>query len=101
MPVITVVFSVVTLVLLAVTSALAQAPYPYSTWHMMGYGFGGMFISFFYLILIGLVVYLVVHAARSHAGQDHEKPVDILKKRYARGEITKEQFDQMRKDIES
>jgi putative membrane protein len=29
-----------------------------------------------------------------------ESPMDILKKRYARGEITKEQFDEMRRDLQ-
>ncbi len=28
-----------------------------------------------------------------------ELALDILKKRYARGEITKEQFDEMRRDL--
>ncbi len=30
---------------------------------------------------------------------DSETPLEILKKRYAKGEITKEEFDQMKKDI--
>ena len=42
----------------------------------------------------------------SHGGGRHhsespglETPLEILKKRYAKGEITKEQFDQMKNDI--
>jgi len=31
--------------------------------------------------------------------KDSETPIDILKKRYAKGEITKEQFDQMKRDL--
>lgn len=30
---------------------------------------------------------------------ERETPLDILEKRYARGEITKDQFEQMKKDI--
>jgi putative membrane protein len=30
-----------------------------------------------------------------------ESPVDILKRRYAEGQITKEEFEQMKKDLSS
>lgn len=33
-------------------------------------------------------------------GRSGERPLDTLKRRYARGQITREQFEQMRHDIE-
>lgn len=38
---------------------------------------------------------------RDHCGSDEEREtaMEILRRRYARGEITKEQFEQMKKDL--
>jgi len=53
------------------------------------------------LIAIILIVYSLIRASK---GGDlgispHETPLDVLKKRYAQGEITKEKFDEMKKDL--
>ncbi len=74
-------------------------------------GWGGMwFGGIFWLIIIGLIIWLIINGSkRSHYRYDfppqnqvhQETPMDILKKRYAKGEITKEEFEQMKKDISS
>ena len=53
------------------------------------------------LLIIGGVVWLaqmLTRATRTSARPD-ESPLEILKRRYAKGEITKEQFDQMKRDL--
>lgn len=72
-------------------------------WHDMGFG-GMMWYGWlFWIIIIGAVVYLIVRlttqSGRSSEGQQGETALDILKKRYARGEISKEEFEQMKKDL--
>ena len=71
--------------------------------HMMPYGYGGMFMWILFLIIIGVVLYAVIRGAKSSGtfGASGETPLDILKKRYAKGEITKDQFEQMKKDLGS
>jgi len=48
------------------------------------------------LIVAILVVYLLVRGK----GGNSDTPVDILKKRYAKGELSKEEYERLRKDIE-
>jgi putative membrane protein len=67
---------------------------------------GGIFFGWmFRLVIIVLVVLLVVHSFNRNKNNSNmqlpaESALDILKKRYAKGEISKEQFEQMRKDLE-
>jgi putative membrane protein len=69
--------------------------------HMMDYWGGGVVMWLFLLVIVAVLVYFLVKAsAASAAGRTPtETPLDILKKRYARGEITKEQFDEIKKDL--
>ena len=56
-----------------------------------------------FLIVLGVAIYFIVQNVRSKniSGQSTESPVDILKKRYAKGEITKEDFDRMKNELQS
>ena len=71
----------------------------------LGMGFGGLAMVLFWGVLIlGLV--LLARSAGLAAGagrpQSSEKtPLDVLRHRYAAVELSREQFEQMRKDIES
>jgi putative membrane protein len=50
--------------------------------------------------LVALIVWLVRNANRSgFPNGSRESPLDILKTRYAKGEITKEQFDAIKRDL--
>lgn len=55
-----------------------------------------------FLIVLGVAIYFIVQTIRtkSAGGQAQDTPLDILKKRYAKGGITKEDFEQMKKDLE-
>jgi len=49
------------------------------------------------IVSIGLLIWLIISVLSSHIEKTREKPLDILKKRYAAGKITKKQFDKMKK----
>ncbi|MDZ4165557.1 MAG: SHOCT domain-containing protein [Smithellaceae bacterium] len=74
-------------------------------WGSMMWG-GGFLMMIFWLIIIAVLVILVASLMRGGSlcrtlkGAE-EKPLDILKKRYARGDITKDEFERMKKDIET
>jgi putative membrane protein len=69
---------------------------------MMGWGFSGWFgpiimVVFWVLAVLG-IVYLVKAIVGTRKG-GNETAMDIVKKRYAKGEITKEEFEKLREDL--
>jgi putative membrane protein len=100
------------------SDVLAQQGSP-NGWHMGpgmmgGYGFMGWFGGIFtivvwILIIVGLVLLIrwLVQATRSEpgasagAGASTSRALEILRERYARGEIDKAEFEEKKKDLTS
>jgi len=65
-----------------------------------GMGFGWLFMIIFWTLVILGVVYLGRSAVKIGKGPErNETPLDILKKRYAQGAITKEEFEKRKDDL--
>ena len=71
---------------------------------MMG-GFGTMFfMPILWIVVLGLIVWAVVAALHrpgesGSTAQKADSPMDILKRRYAQGEIDKEEYEAKKKDL--
>jgi putative membrane protein len=72
-----------------------------------GYGMGGfssiIMIAFWVAAIVGvifLIRWLVVSTGGSgRSGRAEDTALEILKRRYARGEINKEEFEEKKKDL--
>jgi putative membrane protein len=108
----------VVLLLILIVAAGVFIPFVWGRgfgWGMMGRGMmggfgspfmfmGGFGMILFWVLLIGAGIWFVQSVGRS-PGTDRaampmvESPLDILKRRYAKGEISKEQFEEMKRDL--
>lgn len=69
--------------------------------HWMGGFFGGGFMMIFWWVLIivgifALIKWILPQGSQSGNG---ESPLEILKRRYARGEISKDEFNKLKSDL--
>jgi putative membrane protein len=72
----------------------------------MGYGMGWfgfiIMVVFWIAVIVGifaLIRWLIVSSRPRAEGRGEETPLEILKKRYARGEINREEFEEKKKDL--
>jgi len=86
-------------------SGMMSSSPAYDPWQrghgMMDIGYGNVFMWIIFLILLTVIIYLVIQATRTKriVAPSKETPLEILRKRYAKGEITKDDFERMKKDI--
>ena len=79
--------------------------YPEQYWQWHTWWVFPLFMPIFWLVIIGLCLYFIFGRRRSSRiwisgqGFGDETALDILKKRYAKGEISKDEFEQMKRDI--
>lgn len=70
---------------------------PWGMTHAFGFGFG--FLNIIFWIFIIYVFIRMFKNANYHENKFGKGAIDILKERYAKGEINKEQFETMKKDL--
>ena len=67
----------------------------------------GVLMALFWVLIVAGLALLVLALVRRGQEQDHAQPagssraLEILRERYARGEISREEFEQMRRHLES
>lgn len=82
--------------------------YPYAgNYGMMSYGgwgwFGLIFMIVWWAVIIAVAILIIKWAFHfrkmHHESMEEKSPIEIVKERYAKGEITKEEFERMKKDL--
>src|SRR3989344_9200400 len=71
----------------------------YPSYYGYGYnGFWNILWSIFLMGVIALVIWFIYKLTKK--GKESETPINILQKRFAKGEINKKQFEEIKKEME-
>jgi len=68
----------------------------------MMWGGGGLLILLAFLVVIGLAIYFIVKNVKEKKSDiviQKETPLEIIKRRFAKGEINQEEFIKIRKEL--
>ncbi len=83
--------------ILSILPACTQMTGPGQQGHMMNMPFGGLFMI---LVLVAIVVFIaLVLKGVTRGDRSAENPLEIIKRRYANGDINQEEFEQMKKEL--
>lgn len=70
--------------------------------NMSGYGWGGMglgMLLFWVLLIVGIVMLVKSIRWPMDKSEQNKTALDLLKERYARGEIERDEFEQKKHDL--
>jgi putative membrane protein len=81
----------------------SMGPWMMNWGHGMGWFWPIIMMAFWIAVIVGIIFLIrwaVLSANKDRGYKPGESALDILKKRYARGEIKKEEFEEKKKDLD-
>jgi len=74
-------------------------PMMWGMWGAWGLGMMLMMLVFWAAVIVGIVLAIRWLVGQGRLGRPHDAALDILRQRYARGEINKDEFEAKRRDL--
>ncbi len=68
----------------------------------MGWGWSIIMLVFWISVIVGIIFlirWVVLSSDRRHGAKTEDSALEILRQRYARGEINKQEFEEKKKDL--